>query len=152
MSGGTLILPGLVLALAMATLLWGLAALHFYWGTGGFWPEKDETALARKVVGAPGITRMPPPLACLLVAFALAMLGILALLLVGLIPAFLPRWMIISAGLAAMLVFLGRGAAAWQPEFRKIFPEEPFATLDKRYYAPLCLALGFGFLFLVMVG
>lgn len=152
MSTGKLILPGLVLALAMATTLWGLAALHFYWGTGGLWPEKDEKSLARKVVGAPGITRMPSPLAAMLVAFALAALGLLALLLVGLIPAFLPRWLIVTAGLGAMAVFLGRGAAAWQPEFRKIFPEEPFATLDKRYYAPLCLALGFGFLFLVMVG
>jgi hypothetical protein len=152
MIAGKLILPGLVVAFVLSTILWALAALHFYWGAGGIWPAKDEQSLARKVVGAPGIKIMPPPLACVSVAALLASLGILPLLLVGVLPAFLPQGMIHFAGLGATLVFMARGYAAWRPEFRKFFPEEPFATLDRRYYAPLCLVIGIGFAFLMIAG
>lgn len=152
MMAGKLILPGLVVALLLAALLWALAALHFYWGTGGVWPARDEKSLARSVVGAPGITRMPPPLACIAVAFLLAALGVLPLLIIGVIPAIVPRWLILVAGSCASLVFIGRGYAASRPEFRQFFPEDPFATLDRRYYAPLCYGIGIGFIFLMMAG
>jgi hypothetical protein len=152
MIAGKLILSGIVVAMVLSTVLWALAALHFYWGAGGIWPAKDETSLARQVVGAPGIRKMPPPLACMSVAAMLAMLGALPLLLLGILPVFLPAWSIFAAGVGATLVFLARGWAAWHPKFRKHFPEEPFATLDRRYYAPLCLAIGTGFAFLMIAG
>ncbi len=43
------------------------------------------------------------------------------------------------------LVFLGRGVAGFTPAWRRHTPEQPFATLDIRYYSPLCLAIGLGF-------
>ena len=49
------------------------------------------------------------------------------------------------AGLAVALVFLGRGVAGFTPAWRRHTPEQPFATLDVRYYSPLCLAIGIGF-------
>lgn len=152
MMAGKLILPALVVAFLLSATLWAIAALHFYWGAGGIWPAKDERELARSVVGAPGLSRMPPPLACNLVALALAGLGVLPFLLVGVVPAVIPSGVLLIIGFGAALVFLARGYAAYRPEFRRLFPEEPFATRDRRFYAPLCFVIGFSFIFLILAG
>ena len=49
------------------------------------------------------------------------------------------------AGLAVAFVFLARGIAGFTPAWRRLTPEQPFASLDVRYYSPLCLAIGSGF-------
>ena len=51
----------------------------------------------------------------------------------------------LAAPSAVALVFLGRGIAGFTPAWRRLTPEQPFATLDVRYYSPLCLAIGTGF-------
>lgn len=152
MMDGKLILPGLVIALLVSATLWAIASAHFYWGAGGIWPSKDEKSLARTVVGAPRITSMPAPLACITVAALLAVLGVLPLVLIGVFPGLMPRSWALASGAIAVLVFTARGYAAYRSEFRSRFPEEPFATLDRRFYAPLCFAIGFGFLFLIVAG
>jgi MFS family permease len=68
-----------------------LAALHLYWGRGGLWPEENETALARTVVGARGIREMPGDTACYTVAFVLFLAGCWPLsAFLGLPPSPLP--------------------------------------------------------------
>ena len=88
---------------------------------------------------------MPGPAACFAVAAALA--------IAALIPILLTRqlgMLALLAAAAAALVFLGRGVAGFTPAWRRLTPEEPFATLDVRYYSPLCLIIGAGFVALIL--
>lgn len=148
-----LMLAGGLVALALAAIIWGLAALHAYWGQGGLWPEENETALARTVVGAPGISKMPGEASCFIVAFVLFLAGCWPLaVFLGVLPSPLPSELNVLAGYGLALVFLARGFAAYVPAFRKQFPEEPFATSDRRLYGPLCLLIGVGFAFLLSLG
>jgi hypothetical protein len=48
-----------------------IAAVHLLWALGIWWPIKDETALARAVVGSKGIKKMPRATSCSLVVVAL---------------------------------------------------------------------------------
>ncbi len=143
---------GILVALGLAALLWVLAGLHVYWGQGGLWPEEDEAALARTVVGAAGIREMPAASACYGVASLLFFAGLWPLMITGLLHALLPMELLVLFGYALSAVFLARGAAAYHPAFRRIFPEEPFATLDRQRYGPLCLMIGVGFAFLLSLG
>jgi hypothetical protein len=140
----------MALALLLAAVLWLIAALHAYWGAGGRWPGADERSLARTVVGSKGIERMPPPAACHGVAVVLLAAGALPLLAVGLAQAPWPSALTFAGLAGCAFVFIARGIIAYIPAFRRFGPEEPFATLDKRLYAPLCLALGAGFLTLLL--
>ena len=55
------------------------------------------------------------------------------------------------AGTALAALFLARGVVGYTPRWRKVFTEEPFATLDRKNYSPLCLAIGIGFVILVVL-
>lgn len=131
-----------LLAVAAALLLLALSALHLVWGFGGTWPEKDAAALARRVAGFKGVTQMPRPAACFFVAAALAFSALVALAAVGALPTSYPHWLVLTALSAAAAVFTLRGVLAFTPQWRERTPEEPFATLDRRYYGPLCLIIG----------
>jgi hypothetical protein len=147
-----LIAIGTIVALGLALLLWSLAVLHLYWGRGGLWPAQDEFSLARQVVGAPGIRAMPSPSACYAVGALLFFAGLWPLATVGVLPALFPAELMLLAGYGLTALFLARGAAAYLNLFRQHFPEEPFATLDRRLYGPLCLFIGTGFAFLISLG
>ncbi|MEM9634576.1 MAG: DUF3995 domain-containing protein [Pseudomonadota bacterium] len=139
-------------------VLAGISALHLYWGFGGLWPARDEASLVRMVVGAKGMRQMPGRALTVVVAALIAIAGVLPLLSAGILsnPAakvFPPELLaiVMSFLLAGIgLVFLGRGVLSYTTYFSHMQAEEPFMTLDKRYYAPLCLALGAGFMFLVL--
>ncbi len=128
------------LSLVLSAVLIVLAALHLLWALGWWFPLAEERALARAVVGARGIERMPGAVPSSLV--------VVALLFAAAWPWFGPSGLKTSGLAALTLVFLGRGAASYLPAWRRIVPEQPFATLDRRAYGPLCLALGAGFLIL----
>lgn len=136
-----------LLALLLAVALTAAAAVHLLWAIGCWWPIRDETALARAVVGARGITRMPGAAACSLVVVALLFAAMWARAL-----ARVDHPLVTAAGLLLAAVFLARGAASYLGLMRRLAPEEPFATLDRRWYAPFCLALGAGFLILSLGG
>lgn len=133
-----------LLAYVLSTLLLIPAALHLLWAMGYWTPIRDEAQLARSVVGAPGITRMPGAVACALVAVVLFFAALLPHLV------WFPYRNLLQSGFAA--VFLLRGSAAFLPAWRRLVPEQPFATLDRRFYGPLCLLLGTGFLILTVKG
>ncbi len=121
----------------LSVVLLALSVLHVLWGIGYWFPIQDESALVRTVTGFAGAEEMPGAVPCALVAVALFMavsclwwppgaFRFLALSVIG-------------------TVFVARGAAAFAPFWRKLTPVEPFATLDRKYYGPLCLMLGLGF-------
>lgn len=122
----------------LSVVLIAVAAVHVLWGAGYWFPIREEAALARAVVGARGITHMPGALPCATVAVAL-------LFLAGALwwPTGSQRQSVLWL---AAVVFLVRGIVAYTPFWRRIAPEQPFARLDRWYYAPLCLVIGVGLL------
>lgn len=132
------------LAVLISALLFFPAALHLLWAIGAWVPIRDEAALARATVGAPSITKMPGPIPCAVVFVALSFAAALPHLTT------FPLRSLLLLGIA--VVFLLRGIAAYLPAWRKLVPEEPFATLDQRYYGPLCLVLGASFLLFTLTG
>ncbi len=130
------------LAIAAALILMTLAILHAAWGFGATWPEADSQSLARRVAGFKGVKQMPRPAACFFVAAVLAFAALIALTAVRLLPTSYPHWLILTALSAIAAVFTLRGLIAFTPQWRERTPEEPFASLDRRIYGPLCLIIG----------
>ena len=137
------------LSLVLALALFVLSALHLLWATRSPWPKPTQAELARAVTGFPGVDNMPPPAACIVVAFGLAVMAADALALGCVISTNFPL-VTTLIGVGSTAIFLGRGVAGYLPAWRRLTPEEPFAILDRRYYSPLCLLLGAGFLCLLM--
>lgn len=137
------------LAVSIFVVLTIVALLHAYWAFGGRWPGHDEPSLARMVVGSKGIATMPARGPTLAVAVVIFLAGVVALARADLVPVPLPPMLRSVAVTVLAVVFLGRGIASFTLWFRASQSEEPFATLDRRLYGPLCLALGTGFAVLV---
>ena len=136
----------LIAALIFVVLL-AVAIAHFLWAIGSPWPIRDPALLARTVIGRPGVTRVPR-LASLVVSILVLAAGVLALALADHTGGGL---LLTLVGLVLAAIFLGRGAVGYTAGWRARFSEEPFATLDRKNYSPLCLALGVGFLILVIM-
>lgn len=133
-----------VVAAVLVAVLLGLAVIHLLWAIGYWWPIRDERRLVAAVVGTRNATRMPGAIPC-------------ALVVVGLIAAAWWPWfapdVVRRAGLVVLAtVFLIRGILPMRPGWRRLTSQEPFRTYDSRFYGPLCLALGFGFAGLALVG
>ena len=125
-------------------VLLAIAVLHLLWARGIWWPIRQETALAHAVIGFKGVAKMPPGPASLFVAVALTIAAAWPWLL-----PIMPR-SIFLLGLAGLtVVFLGRGIVTYAPFWRRMLCEQPFATLDKRYFGPLCIAIGIAFAILL---
>lgn len=139
-----------VLAGVITPVLLMIAGLHAYWGLGGVWPGSDAVSCARTVAGFRGIEAMPGAGPSFAVAGALAVTALLAAAQGLALPA--PALLLNLATLGAALVFLGRGVAGYTPAWRRLTPVQPFATLDVRYYSPLCLAIGAGLATLALNG
>jgi hypothetical protein len=132
----------------LALLLFGgvgaIAVIHFQWRRGNHWPEANEEALARAVVGD-GRRRMPSPVACYLVA------GLLAA--VALWPFYASdhdnQLVTLLVTFAIAGLFAARGLAGYSRRWREHFTAEPFTTRDRQYYSPLCLLFCIGYVALV---
>ncbi len=124
-----------------------IAGLHACWGLGGLWPEKSEAELALAVIGD-GRRRMPPPWQCFAVAAVL--------LVVAAWPwAIVARpgdHLVVVGSIVIAAVFFVRGLAGYSPRWRTRFSAEPFATRDRRVYAPVSLTIGVGFASLLAQG
>lgn len=130
------------LAFVLSGILGIAAGLHVLWAIGYWTPIRNEDALAKAVIGTRGVTTMPGAVPCALVAVALMFAAALPHQ-----PAFPARDLLMPA---ISFVFLARGAAAYLPPWRRLVPEEPFATLDRAVYGPLCLMIGIGYFILVL--
>ncbi len=136
------------LALTVFAVLAAISALHAYWAFGGLWPAGDERRLVATVIGAPGRAHMPPAWMTLTVAALILAGGLFALASQGMI-AMGPRWFVRCAVIVLTFVFMARGAAGYLLP-GGVGQTEPFATLDRLYYSPLCLGLGAGFAVLLV--
>jgi hypothetical protein len=137
----------MLIAALMFVVLLAIALAHFLWSIGRTWPIRDPDLLAKTVIGMPGVTRVPR-----LASFAISLLvlaaGVAALALADKTGG--GTWLT-ALGVLLALVFLGRGAAGYTPAWAARTPVEPFRTLDRKNYSPLSLALGGGFLALVVM-
>ena len=140
-----------IIAWCIFVVLTAIAAIHVAWGVGVRWPRTTEAELVRAVIGHRSDT-MPPPSQCYLAALAIFIPGAIALMLAALVQTPWPRWLILLAGAGAALVFAGRGIAGYVPAWRARHPREPFASLDRHYYSPLCLLLATGLVVLLANG
>jgi len=126
-----------------------IAMLHAYWAFGGLWPAEDPAGLSRTVVGAES-EKMPGRALTLGVAALILMAAALPLLSVTGTPGFAPGWFLDLALLGAAAVFVVRGAVTYTRWGAALQAIEPFATLNRRYFSPLCLALGAGFIWVLL--
>ena len=136
-----------LLSLALAII----AFVHALWATGSNWPRENAEALVATVVGAPGRTQMPARWQSALVAFCLLGASIWPFLLMSTQTFTILPTAFFDLGTGALVtVFLGRGLVGLTPWFRRLLPVEPFLSLNRTYYSPLCIALGTGFLALLV--
>lgn len=131
-----------ILVSSLISLLAAVAFIHFLWAIGFWFPIRDEARLVRAVVGAKDATRMPGPIPCAAVTAALTV--VILALLSG------PSWQRESILLTAAILFFLRAALSWVPMWRRMTPQEPFATLDRFAYGPLCLLMGVGIGFVLL--
>jgi hypothetical protein len=140
----------IVLAFALSAVLLLVTTLHVYWGIGGIWPGTDQTSCAHAVVGFRGVDQMPLPFSCFAVAACLALATLWPLALMDVFATPFPKAGLAATAVLLGLVFFGRGIAGFTPWWRRLAPEQPFATNDIRYFSPLCLAIGAGFVVLAI--
>jgi hypothetical protein len=125
-----------------------VALAHLFWALGTSWPIKTEALLAQTVVGRAGIAQMPSRWLTLLVALFLFAAAVVAMGLADHDDGGIVRTIL---GAILAIVFFARGVLGYPAGGRARFPVEPFATLDRRNYSPLCLWIGAGFLILVVM-
>jgi hypothetical protein len=125
-----------------------VALAHFFWALGTSWPIRSEQLLAQTVVGRAGITRMPNKFLTLLVSLALFAMAIVAMGLADHDDGGLFRTIL---GAILAMVFIARGVLGYTAGWRSRFPTEPFASLDRMNYSPLCFWIGAGYLILVLM-
>jgi hypothetical protein len=132
----------------LIAVLVALAALHAWWGVGGRWPGHDDRSLVELVVGRTRSMRMPSLVRCMLVASALfAAAGLVALQGKMISVDFgMPGERLVQAGFwMACAVFALRGLAGFIPPIFAYAHGTPFASLNRRFYSPLCLVIAAGF-------
>ncbi len=98
------------------------------------------------VVGTPKETPMPSPMLTVVVAVAISGLGVPALWGAGVVFPQSYQGFKGWAMLGEAAIFGLRGMATYLPFGPLQASVEPFRTLDRRYFAPLCLLLSTGFL------
>ena len=122
-----------------AATLVGIGVLHAMWGRGSTFPFADREQLNDTVVGQDAT---PSPVAC----YAMAGLLVTAGALVAGLPS--PNSRLRRVGVATVAGVLGaRAALGFAGRTDLVSPgsvSEKFRETDKRYFAPLCLALALG--------
>ncbi|MGH1540330.1 MAG: DUF3995 domain-containing protein [Arenicella sp.] len=133
----------IILAYLIFTVLSMVAAIHVYWAFGGCWPARNQSDLSRTVIGTEH-KEMPSTSLTLLVAGMIFSAGTVPLIWteVLIIPIDRQLQAIVIILLAA--IFLLRGLVTYTPIGAKYSAVEPFMTLNRRYYSPLCLMIGVG--------
>ena len=126
-----------IVAVFLAGVLAAIALLHLYWALGGFWPA--------------GIRRMPPVWMTAAVVLALLAAALWPLMWAALVPYALPQTLVVLGMWVLATVFLLRGIAGYTPVFGPDRVQEPFLSLNRRLYAPLCLVIGAGFVLLIVL-
>ncbi len=170
MSGGIMNISTSI-ALLIFSILTLIACLHAFWAIGGKWPGRDDESLAKMVIGTKGLTKLPKASLTMLVATLIFIAGLIPLLwgyhqdganaymslfpdsslsILKMMNNLIPHWLLKVSMIGLTLIFLVRGLVTYTLWAEKQNLEEPFRSLDKKYYAPLCLILGVGFMVLLL--
>jgi hypothetical protein len=136
----------MIVAAVMFIPLLAVSIAHLVWSFGGSWPIRDKAMLPKVAFGIPG--RTVPRFASFVVSVVVLGVGITGLALADRTGGGV--WLTLL-GVVFGAVFIARGVLGYTKGWRAIFSDEPFATLDRRNYSPLCLILGAGFLLLVLM-
>jgi hypothetical protein len=118
-----------------------ICALHVAWGFGSSFPARTHGGLGDNVVGS---DRIPPPAACFAVAGALAVASTLVADGPPVPRRLRPLGRVTLAGVLAV-----RGGFGLAGRTDLLVPGSTSASFrrnDRRYFAPLCLALATGVL------
>lgn len=135
----------------LAVVLGATGLLYLLWAVGVTFPFANEQALARSLIGRRGITRVPSRASFLYVSVLFFVAATAAFLMGGFsesVPGSKP--FLVPVGLLLAVIFLGRGIAGVLPAFERAAPEQPYLSLNRRIYSPLCAAAGVAFLFLTV--
>ncbi len=135
-----------VIALLIFSALFAAALLHVAWAFGVLWPAKDEQTLINTVIGEPGMSKLPGTGLTLMVAAGIAGAGVFALWGAQLVTLPLPAWMQSASLLVLAIIFGLRGFSSYLTVGPLSARTQPFARLDRRFYAPLCLLISTGFI------
>lgn len=138
-----------LLAISLSVVLAFIAAIHLSWAFGSNWPAKNQTGLARTVVGVKNITKMPPKWQSTLVALILFATAFWPLMWRALVPYIIPQGMIWAGMFGITAAFAIRGVAGYLPPISTRHTEQPFASYNARYYSPFCLTLAAAFALLL---
>lgn len=138
------------ISILIFVVLLATAGIHVLWGLGNTWPLRSKQELINAVVGSKGLSQMPSMGLTLLVAIGIAAAGVFALWGGGVVELPLPRWMRKASLAVLAAIFLLRGAATYLGFGPITNTVEPFYTLNIRYYSPLILAIGAGYLVLLL--
>ncbi|MEO5805201.1 DUF3995 domain-containing protein [Devosia sp.] len=138
----------MVIAALMFIPLLAVALAHLLWSLGSTWPIRNEKLLAETVTGFQGVEKMPPKYLSFTVAVLTLTAGIIGLALADPDSGGLG---LTALGVPLALVFLGRGAIGYTQRWAAATPNPIFRYNDGRIYSPLCLALGAGFVALVIM-
>jgi hypothetical protein len=131
------------LPIALIATLTAIGLIHFAWGLGLNWPATDPISRAARVVGTPGRA---------LIGFfgwtsiAVCFFAGAAVVWIAQTPIEHPLHAFIAYGgyLTLILVFALRGLAPYLTRVFDYARSTPFYTLNRRYYAPVCLLLAAG--------
>jgi hypothetical protein len=121
-------------------ILLAIAALHLYWGFGGFWPGTDADSLRATVVGT-ARGPMYGLAACAMVAGALGAAAALVVMRHTIGTTGLLRLVVLAGYCVMILVFAARGLAPYVSPVFEYARGRPFFDLNLWLYAPLCLAI-----------
>jgi len=139
-----------MLATVIVSVFIVLSLLHVYWAFGG--RIGSAAAVPERTTHDPRSGRprrvkvfQPTRAATLLVAGALAGMGVLVALRAGLFGAAVTHWSVQGALSALAVVFLARAVGDFDLlGFFKRANDSAFAFWDSVLYSPLCVALGAG--------
>ena len=139
-----------IIASCIFVLLGIVAVLHAAWAMGVVWPADDESALTRAVIGTPDATKLPSRGLNLIVALLIFLAAVWPIAWRGILPYphIVPQTLIWLGMWVLAFIFLVRGTVGLTPLMGQT--EQPFASFNRRYYSPLCILLGLGFLALVL--
>jgi glucan phosphoethanolaminetransferase (alkaline phosphatase superfamily) len=139
----------IIISLLLSLIFFSIAAIHFYWAFGG---KQFLNAAIPTNENSEAKVFSPSPFTTILVALIFCAVAIFVLIKVGFVFFQLPLW-ISNYGLWFIaFVFMARaiGDFKYAGFFKKI-TNTLFATMDTKYYSPLCLSVAILTVLLIFV-
>jgi hypothetical protein len=131
------------LGLALIALLLAIGLIHLAWALGLYWPGTDGVSRAAHVVGTQGRALLG---FWSWASIAFAFFCAVAVVWIAHQRIAHPLHALVAYGgyLTLVLVFALRGLAPYLTQVFAYARGTPFYTLNRRYYAPVCLLLAAG--------